>query len=164
MMDIQGLVNHNHSSYDERRYSADHSGSDSPRSQFPADSVMPHHSPYHSLPPRDHDEIYSPHYQLPHSTDRITSPPVKRHLTDGSSPTLNGGGPPTKRRNGEIMNGESGKSFPTRRRALQACEACRAKKSKCDNERPSCGSCRQHGVECIYKGAPFVPVYATPPD
>ena len=168
MMDIQGLVNHDHDSHDERRFSPlstpDHSGSDSARSQFPAESVMPHPSAYHSLPLRDRDEIYSSHYQLPNSTDR-TSPPVKRPLTDGSSPTLNGGGPPpAKRRNGEVMNVGSGKSFPTRRRALQACEACRAKKSKCDNERPSCGSCRQHGVECVYKGVPFVPVYATPPD
>lgn len=89
---------------------------------------------------------------------------VKHHLTDGSSPTFYGGGPPAKRRNREMMNGENGKSIPTRRRAHQACEACRAKKSKCDNERPSCGSCLQHGAECIYKGTPFVPVYATPSD
>ena len=167
MMDIQGLVNHSPNSHNERRFSPlsppDHSGSDSARSQFPADSVMPYPSPYHSLPLRNREEIYSPHYQIPNSTDR-TSPPMKRHIVDGSSPTLNGGGSPAKRRNGELMSGENRKSFPTRRRALQACEACRTKKSKCDNERPSCGSCRQHNVKCIYQGTPVAPVYATPPD
>jgi hypothetical protein len=167
-MDIQGLVNHNPNPSDERRFSPlsppDHSESDSARSQLPADSVMLQPSPYYSLPLRNRDEIYSPHYQLPNSTDQTTSPYIKRHLTDRSSPTLNGGGPPAKRRIGEAINREDGTTIRTRRRALQACESCRAKKSKCDNGRPSCGSCLQHGLHCVYKGAPSVTVYATLPD
>ena len=166
-MDIQGLVNHNHNSSDERGFSPlsppDHSG-DSARSQLPPDSVMPQPSLYHPLPLRNRDEIYPPHYQLPNSTDQTTSPHIKRHLTDGLSPTLYGGGPPAKRRIGEAINGEDGKTFRTRRRALQACESCRAKKSKCDNGRPSCGSCLQHGLHCVYKGAPSLTAYATLPD
>ena len=163
MMDIHGLVNHSHS--DDKRLGSlsppENSGSESARSQIPADSVISQPSLY-AFAQRDREEMYSPHYQLQTSTERTTSPPSKRPL-EGLSPTLPH--PPAKRRLGELngingVTGENGKSFPTRRRALQACEACRAKKSKCDNERPSCGSCIQHGVECVYKGAPFVPVYA----
>lgn len=154
-MDIQGLVNHN--SYEDRRNSSlsprENSGSDSARSQYPADSGTLQSSSY-SLSHRDRHEIQSPRSHIHSSTERTNSPPVKRPL-DASSPTIPM--PSAKRRLGET-NGENGKSFPTRRRALQACEGCRAKKSKCDNERPSCGSCIQHGVECIYKGTPFVPV------
>lgn len=47
----------------------------------------------------------------------------------------------------------SSKDYP-RRRALQACQICRARKTKCDNERPSCGSCEALGVECNYNEAP----------
>jgi hypothetical protein len=47
----------------------------------------------------------------------------------------------------------SAKDYP-RRRALQACQICRARKTKCDNERPSCGSCDALGVECSYNEAP----------
>ena len=47
----------------------------------------------------------------------------------------------------------SSKDYP-RRRALQACQICRARKTKCDNERPSCGSCDALGVECNYNEAP----------
>jgi hypothetical protein len=54
----------------------------------------------------------------------------------------------------------SSKDYP-RRRALQACQICRARKTKCDNERPTCGSCEALGVECNYNEAPaskFVPL------
>jgi len=160
-MDIHGLVNHTNS--DDRRLSSlsppENSGSESARSQIPAESVIPQPSLY-AFAPRDREETYAPHYQLHNSTERTTSPPNKRPL-DSLSPTLPN--PSSKRQLRELsgvnrITGENGKGFPTRKRALQACEACRAKKSKCDNERPSCGSCIQHCVECVYKGAPFVPV------
>src|SRR5271163_1979186 len=47
----------------------------------------------------------------------------------------------------------SAKDYP-RRSALQACQICRARKTKCDNERPTCGSCEALGVECSYNEAP----------
>jgi hypothetical protein len=47
----------------------------------------------------------------------------------------------------------STKDYP-RRRALQACQICRTRKTKCDNERPNCGSCNALGVECSYNEAP----------
>ena len=160
-MDIHGLVNHTLS--DDRGLGSlspqDNSGSDSARSQIPADSAIPQPS-FYTFGQRDREEMSSPQYQR-NSTERTSSPPSKRPL-EGLSRTLLH--PPAKRRLGEPngisgVTGENGKNFPTRRRALQACEACRAKKSKCDNERPSCGSCIQHGVECTYKGTPYIPVY-----
>jgi hypothetical protein len=166
-MDIHGLVNHSHS-HDRRLGSVsprENSGSESARSQIPADTVTSKPSLY-AFAQRDREEMYSPHYQLHNSTERTTSPESKRPL-EGFEPTFLH--PPAKRRLGELngINGvtgeNAGKSFPTRRRALQACETCRARKSKCDNERPSCGSCIQHGVECVYKGTPFAPVYAPIP-
>ena len=37
-----------------------------------------------------------------------------------------------------------------RRRAGAACRVCRARKTKCDNVRPVCGSCRHHQARCVY--------------
>lgn len=38
----------------------------------------------------------------------------------------------------------------------KACDACKAKKSRCDSSRPQCETCRRKGTECIYqeKGQP----------
>ena len=156
-MDIHGLVNHNPP--DNERFASlsphENSGSDSARSQYPVDSVLSQYSPS-PIPRRDRDEMYPSHNPIYSYTERTASPPIKRLLDSGSLPPM--AAPPAKRRLGDF-NGENGKKLPTRRRAHQACEACRAKKSKCDNVRPSCGSCTQHDVKCIYQGAPFVPVY-----
>jgi hypothetical protein len=156
-MDIQGLVNHNN--FDKKRHGSltppDNSGSESARSQFPGhDAAKPYPSQYRHAN-LDREEMYSPLHQFHNHIDSIT-PPHKRHF-DNSSASLPY--PNAKRRLADGSEHHHGKQLPTRRRALQACEACRTKKSKCDNERPSCGSCLQHGVECIYKNAPFVPVY-----
>ncbi|KAK7519178.1 hypothetical protein IWZ03DRAFT_309418 [Phyllosticta citriasiana] len=35
--------------------------------------------------------------------------------------------------------------------AAQACETCRARKSKCDEKRPKCGLCQRLGAECRYR-------------
>ena len=37
-----------------------------------------------------------------------------------------------------------------RRRISYACDVCRAKKNRCDGERPTCGPCKQRGHECVY--------------
>jgi hypothetical protein len=84
------------------------------------------------------------------------SPPAKRPI-NGISPAI--APMPAKRKLTGEFGGENGKPYPTRRRALQACEACRSKKSKCDNERPSCGSCIQHGIDCVYKVSNMAPAY-----
>lgn len=38
-----------------------------------------------------------------------------------------------------------------RKRAVQACRTCRLRRTKCDNEHPSCTSCVNLGVECRYQ-------------
>ncbi|USW51869.1 hypothetical protein Slin15195_G051880 [Septoria linicola] len=35
--------------------------------------------------------------------------------------------------------------------AAQACQTCRIRKSKCDEQRPKCGLCRRLNAECIYR-------------
>ncbi|KAL6788877.1 hypothetical protein J3E68DRAFT_128654 [Trichoderma sp. SZMC 28012] len=35
--------------------------------------------------------------------------------------------------------------------ATQACEACRARKRKCDEQRPKCALCRRLKIDCHYK-------------
>lgn len=72
-----------------------------------------------------------------------------------------GGGPranPPGRKKSQPKSQDAGRTSSTkdypRRRALQACQICRARKTKCDNERPSCGSCEALGVECSYNEAP----------
>lgn len=36
-------------------------------------------------------------------------------------------------------------------RASQACEKCRERKSKCDENRPTCQGCRDQNIECVYR-------------
>jgi hypothetical protein len=42
------------------------------------------------------------------------------------------------------------KSTYPRKRAIQACQKCRARRTKCNNVRPACSSCLDLGVECNY--------------
>ncbi|KAA8917093.1 hypothetical protein TRICI_000765 [Trichomonascus ciferrii] len=37
-----------------------------------------------------------------------------------------------------------------RPRVSRACEGCRTRKIKCDGEKPGCGNCRAHDLECVY--------------
>ncbi|KAH7216106.1 hypothetical protein DER44DRAFT_820991 [Fusarium oxysporum] len=39
---------------------------------------------------------------------------------------------------------------PSRRQALNACEACRKRKTKCDERKPTCARCTRLGLECMY--------------
>jgi hypothetical protein len=36
-----------------------------------------------------------------------------------------------------------------RQRAIRACQLCRAKRIKCDNEKPTCSSCERVGADCV---------------
>ncbi|KAF2099948.1 hypothetical protein NA57DRAFT_55880 [Rhizodiscina lignyota] len=46
-----------------------------------------------------------------------------------------------------------------RKRIGYACDYCRAKKNRCDGERPVCGSCRERGQSCRYPPTKSRPVY-----
>lgn len=37
-----------------------------------------------------------------------------------------------------------------RPRATTACSTCRSRRTRCDNRKPSCGFCRNHGLSCHY--------------
>ena len=41
-----------------------------------------------------------------------------------------------------------------RSRVQKACEFCKLRKMKCNNEQPQCSSCRTHGQECLYVDKP----------
>ncbi|KAH7085268.1 putative C6 transcription factor, partial [Paraphoma chrysanthemicola] len=41
-----------------------------------------------------------------------------------------------------------------RKRNHIACDACRARRTRCDSARPSCSYCSSHGIECQYPDAP----------
>ncbi|RPA99602.1 hypothetical protein L873DRAFT_1827964 [Choiromyces venosus 120613-1] len=48
-------------------------------------------------------------------------------------------------------------TYPPRRKAIraaQACDACRARKAKCDEGRPSCGFCKESQIACVYREVP----------
>ncbi|KAJ4265973.1 Zcf27p [Fusarium torreyae] len=38
-----------------------------------------------------------------------------------------------------------------RKRATKACQVCRARRTKCDQKRPSCSFCARAGVECVFE-------------
>ena len=150
-MDIQGLVNPG-SPPDMKRepessVALDRGGIDAQLGQDVSPSLA---SSQTTIRRNSNDASQALHLEL------YTSPPAKRPI-NGISPAI--APMPTKRKPPGDFTGENGKSYRTRRRALQACEACRSKKSKCDNDRPSCGSCIQHGIECIYKASNIAPMY-----
>lgn len=43
-----------------------------------------------------------------------------------------------------------GTSAYPRKRAVAACQTCRSRKTKCDNQRPVCSFCENSGATCIY--------------
>lgn len=62
-------------------------------------------------------------------------------------------GLPTRVYSERPMQGTSrGPMTYPRKRAVAACLRCRARKTKCDNQRPSCGFCAGVGAECQYEG------------
>jgi hypothetical protein len=71
-------------------------------------------------------------------------PRAPRDQPGPSTTTPNGDGPKTgdKRRWTPAMY--------ERRRAASACQTCRMRKTKCDNQRPICGFCQQSRGRCVY--------------
>jgi hypothetical protein len=57
-----------------------------------------------------------------------------------------------KRKHASSEVTRSAMSYP-RKRAVRACQLCRTRKTKCNNIRPTCGSCNQMGAPCLYEDA-----------
>ncbi|KAK2778505.1 hypothetical protein CKAH01_11750 [Colletotrichum kahawae] len=87
-------------------------------------------------------------------------PPPKRMRMDAGRglPDMGhmsgGGSPPVPRPGADQAHAEQADPrIPKQRtwsRASSACQTCRGRKTKCDNERPICGYCRRVGATCTY--------------
>ncbi|THX77328.1 hypothetical protein D6D04_06385 [Aureobasidium pullulans] len=51
------------------------------------------------------------------------------------------------------LNPVSTRHSISRKRAVIACQPCRAKKARCDNQRPTCSRCQAQESECVYEDA-----------
>jgi hypothetical protein len=62
---------------------------------------------------------------------------------------IEAGAPPPE--SGEQQQGQQeGQQQSKRRRIGYACDVCRAKKNRCDGERPTCGPCLARCLQCVY--------------
>ncbi|KAJ4522622.1 hypothetical protein HRR83_001112 [Exophiala dermatitidis] len=57
---------------------------------------------------------------------------------------------PRKRRRKVTDIGDDKAAYP-RRRAILACDVCRARRTKCDGQRPACSFCQANNAECRYR-------------
>lgn len=50
-----------------------------------------------------------------------------------------------------------------RKRAVRACQTCRARRTKCDNRKPSCSFCERIGAKCVVNDPADLSAYGKPP-
>ncbi|KAL8857140.1 MAG: hypothetical protein Q9178_006316 [Gyalolechia marmorata] len=122
--------------YPPQHYPVDHGG---------GPSYHPHEGPNgttnHGLPmPHYNDQIQGPPSAHPH--DYIQSP-VSGHPHPY--------GPSALGAQAQYHNMQREKVRSKGHRAQQACDACRTRKSKCDEQRPMCSNCRENSQECRYQ-------------
>ncbi|OLN83420.1 Glucose transport transcription regulator RGT1 [Colletotrichum chlorophyti] len=84
-------------------------------------------------------------------------PPSKRMRMDTGRPFpdmgMAGSSPPGRPVVDQMHSEQADPRLPKQRtwsRASSACQTCRGRKTKCDNERPICGYCRRVGATCTY--------------
>ncbi|KAG5978271.1 hypothetical protein E4U55_006309 [Claviceps digitariae] len=84
------------------------------------------------------------------TTTSHESESVKNHHALGCSSDAPAPAPPSSptRRSGK-RPAPRGAAFYPRKRANTACQVCRARKTKCDNEKPSCSYCVSVGATCV---------------
>ncbi|KAF2186103.1 hypothetical protein K469DRAFT_687506 [Zopfia rhizophila CBS 207.26] len=63
--------------------------------------------------------------------------------------------PPANSSSNAPKRSHESRVFYPRKRALVACQVCRRKKTKCNNVRPTCGSCQELKIECHYSDSKF---------
>ncbi|KJK80050.1 hypothetical protein H634G_04289 [Metarhizium anisopliae BRIP 53293] len=106
-------------------------------------------------PPQQQQPQLHPQYALSHHPDLAVDDWTVR---DHHSSESNGGDTavfPTAE-TGDLFYSRPGKrpsargtAFYPRKRAITACQVCRARKTKCDNQKPSCSYCLSVGATCI---------------
>ncbi|KAF3169811.1 hypothetical protein TWF225_004694 [Orbilia oligospora] len=105
-------------------------------------------------PPAVQPQTYHHHSAPPHMTP-YPGPPNNRRLSAATGiPEADEMSPMT----GTFpYHMATGTTFPARRkavRAAQACDACRTRKAKCDEGRPACAFCRDNNTPCVYREVP----------
>ncbi|KAF8471227.1 hypothetical protein BDZ91DRAFT_517887 [Kalaharituber pfeilii] len=100
-------------------------------------------------PLQQHQHQYQQQQQQASHVERGVKRPYPSSNTSSNSPTATS----TAGGTGAAVTtfSRAAVSYP-RKRAIAACQVCRGRKTKCDNERPSCGFCRQAGAICVYEG------------
>ncbi|TDZ67847.1 Echinocandin B biosynthetic cluster transcription factor ecdB [Colletotrichum trifolii] len=71
---------------------------------------------------------------------------AENHVSSASGPS--DPEPPTTTKTGSRPSAR-GTAFYQRKRAVKACQVCRARRTKCDNLKPSCSFCLKVGATCI---------------
>lgn len=85
-------------------------------------------------------------FNSPHN--RISLPPLLTSLsTTGINPNMQ----PTR-----------GAGAYPRRRAVRACQVCRARRTKCDNKKPTCSFCEKTGAKCVVNDPADLSGYGSP--
>ncbi|KAL9635607.1 MAG: hypothetical protein Q9204_002569 [Flavoplaca sp. TL-2023a] len=124
--------------YPPQHYPVDHGGGPP---YHPHDG--PNGAPNHGLPmPHYNDPAHGPPSAHPHDYNQT---PVSGHPHSYGPSTL---GAQTQ---AQYQNMQREKMRTKGHRAQQACDACRTRKSKCDEQRPMCSNCRENNQECNYQ-------------
>lgn len=100
--------------------------------------------------------LISPHFWFPTGRTAAASGTMDHHsdshtsIGDGAELDSRSVRPTIKTSPRKRQSKNTPAAYP-RKRAIQACRTCRLRRTKCDNEHPSCTSCVGMGIECIYQ-------------
>lgn len=103
----------------------------------------------------------SPRARMDSPFPHLLNPPIEGFTpvqpnTEPSRPDQASGSVPSEAYQQTGLNGSRKraasriKSTYPRKRAIQACQKCRARRTKCNNVRPTCSACEDLGVDCSY--------------
>ncbi|KAL8999803.1 MAG: hypothetical protein Q9169_001476 [Polycauliona sp. 2 TL-2023] len=123
--------------YPAQHYPVDHGGGP----PYHAHDV-PNGTPNHGLPlPHYNDPNHGPPSAHPHD---YNPSPVSGHPHSYGPSALGAQAV-------QYQNMQRDKIRSKGHRAQQACDACRTRKSKCDEQRPMCSNCRENNQDCNYQ-------------
>ncbi|KAI4239086.1 MAG: hypothetical protein LQ349_000630 [Xanthoria aureola] len=124
--------------YPPQHYPVDHGGG---QPYHPHDA--PNGTSNHGLPmPQYNESAHGPPSAHPHD---YSQSPVSGHPHPYGPSALGA------QAQAQYQNMQREKIRSKGHRAQQACDACRTRKSKCDEQRPMCSNCRENNQECKYQ-------------